>query len=73
MPMRIVQVVHQFLPRHLAGTEVYTYSLARELSRRHQVWVYTREDGFFSEELQEEDAAYDGLPIRRVYFNLQGL
>jgi glycosyltransferase involved in cell wall biosynthesis len=71
--MRIVQVVHQFLPRHLAGTEVYTYSLARELSRRHQVWVYTREDGFFSEELQEEDAAYDGLPIRRVYFNLQGL
>jgi len=71
--MRIIQVVHQFLPQHLAGTEVYTYNLAQELSQRHQVWIYCREDGCFSEELHEEDTAYDGIPLRRVYFNLHGL
>ena len=70
--MRIIQVVHYFLPRHLAGTEVYTYSLSRELNRRHEVYIYCREDGFFDEELREVDEVYDGLPIRRVYFNLIG-
>jgi glycosyltransferase involved in cell wall biosynthesis len=73
--MRIIQVVHQFLPRHLAGTEVYTYNLAKELSQRHQVWVYTREDSPIPEEPHETDEVYDGLPVRRVYFNppnLQG-
>lgn len=70
--MRIVQVVHWFLPRHLAGTEIYTYSLARELSKRHEVYIYCREDGFFDQELRETDEVYDGLPVRRVYFNLLG-
>lgn len=70
--MRIVQVVHWFLPRHLAGTEIYTYSLARELSKRHEVHIYCREDGFFDQELRETDEVYDGLPVRRVYFNLLG-
>jgi len=71
--MRIIQVVHQFLPRHLAGTEVYTYNLAQELSQRHQVWIYTREDSPIPEEPHETDEVYDGLPVRRVYFNPPGL
>ena len=75
--MRIIQVVHQFLPQHLAGTEVYTYNLSQELSQRHQVWIYTREDSPIPdpEEPHETDEVYDGLPVRRVYFNppnLQG-
>jgi glycosyltransferase involved in cell wall biosynthesis len=70
--VRIVQVVHWFLPQHLAGTEIYTYSLAQELSERHEVHIYCREDGFFDQELHETDELYDGLPVRRVYFNLLG-
>ena len=70
--MRIVQVLHYFLPRHLAGTEIYTYNLSSELSKRHKVYIYCREDGFFQREFHEADEAYRGLPVRRVYFNLMG-
>ncbi|MFQ6117416.1 MAG: glycosyltransferase family 4 protein, partial [Candidatus Bipolaricaulia bacterium] len=48
------------------------YSLARELSRRHEVHIYCREDGFFDQELREVDEVYHGLPVRRIYFNLVG-
>jgi len=71
--MRIVQVIHWFLPRHVAGTEIYTYSLARELNKRHEVHIYCREDGFLDRELHETDEVYEDLPVRRIYFNLIGL
>jgi len=71
--MRITQVIHWFLPRHLAGTEIYTYSLAQELSKRHEVHIYCREDGFLDRKFHETDDVYEGLPVRRVYFNLIGL
>ena len=68
--MKILFVVHQFLPRHLAGTEVYTYCLARSLKDRgHEVSIYTRENGFFDEALRNESTQYDGLNIKTVYFN----
>jgi len=35
--MRILQVVHDFLPRHVAGVEVYTDHLCRGLARDHDV------------------------------------
>ena len=70
--MRIIQVLHQFLPRAIAGTEIYTYNLSAELSKRHEVYVYCREDGFFEREFHEIDDTYKGLPVRRVYFNLIG-
>jgi hypothetical protein len=35
--MRILQVVHDFLPRHVAGVEVYTDQLCRGLARDHDV------------------------------------
>ena len=42
--MKILMPVHFFLPDHSAGTEVYTYNLARELqSRGHTVEVFCTE------------------------------
>jgi len=38
--IRILQVVHGFPPKNLAGTEIYTYFLSKELSRRHDVHVF---------------------------------
>jgi len=32
--MKIMYLVHQFLPSAFAGTEIYTYDLAKEMSRR---------------------------------------
>jgi len=41
--MRILHLVHQYLPDHVGGTELYTHWLAREQARRgHQVSVFHR-------------------------------
>ena len=40
--MKILQVVHNFLPYSYAGTEIYTYNLSKELSKRHKVFVFHR-------------------------------
>ena len=37
--MRILQVIHDFLPHHAAGSELYTFYLAKELQKRHSVYV----------------------------------
>lgn len=72
--MKIAQVVHYFLPLHIAGTEVYTYTLSKALlSRGHRVRIYTKEDGFFDQEFAETETTYDNLPVRTVYFNRRGL
>lgn len=67
--MRILQVLHWFLPQHTAGSEVYTYQLARELAQRHEVALYCREEGHPERELAAKDDAYAGLPVHRVYCN----
>lgn len=40
--MRILQVVHSLPFLNQAGTEVYTYNLSLELSKRHQVYIFSR-------------------------------
>ncbi len=40
--MKILQVVHGFPPHNVAGTEIYTYSLARELSKKNKVYIFHR-------------------------------
>ena len=68
--MNILLVVHDFLPNHLAGTELYTYNLARALKDNgHEVSVYTCEFGDFEEKLREEDAQYNHITVKKVYFN----
>ena len=43
--MRVLQVVHRFTPHSIGGTEVYTDTLAKELSHRgHRVSVFCRRD-----------------------------
>jgi glycosyltransferase involved in cell wall biosynthesis len=38
--MRILQVIHDFLPKHRAGAEIYTDNLCRELAARHKVHLF---------------------------------
>lgn len=41
--MRVLQLVHQYLPEHVGGTELYTQSVARMLARSgHEVGVFYR-------------------------------
>ena len=51
---KILLTVHQFFPQYAAGTEVLTYSVARELMKRgHIVHVLTGHPG--RADLREED------------------
>jgi glycosyltransferase involved in cell wall biosynthesis len=37
--MRILHAIHDFLPRHRAGSEIYAFELCRELEKNHHVTV----------------------------------
>ncbi len=41
--MKILYIIHDFLPRHQAGAEIYTHLLARELSKKHEVLLFFTE------------------------------
>lgn len=58
--MKLLQVVHQFPPRHVAGTEVYVESLSRALvGRGHRVAV------FYGNRTPGEETR-DGMRLRAV-------
>ncbi len=64
--MRILQVVHQFPPTKIGGTEIYTQDLARELARRgHEVTVFHHE-AVVTDQPFSEERAFDGVRIHRV-------
>jgi glycosyltransferase involved in cell wall biosynthesis len=68
--MRILQVVHDFLPHSVAGVEVYTLELSLELVRRgHDVTILhaTRGPGQTQYDLAEGEV--QGLPVRRMVQN----
>lgn len=41
--MKILYIIHDFLPKHQAGAEIYTYLLAKELSKKHDVCLFFTE------------------------------
>jgi len=66
---RIVQVVHNFLPGHLYGTENYTYHLSKELQKIGKVYIFCREEKDSFGKDFSKDELFDGLLVRRLYFN----
>ncbi|HNR12731.1 MAG TPA: glycosyltransferase family 4 protein [Thermodesulfobacteriota bacterium] len=70
--MKILYILHKFLPRYFSGTEIYTYSLCREMQRRgHDVLVFCAEDvdAGPDDRIRATDDAYDGIPVHRIFFN----
>ena len=41
--MRVLYAIHDFLPRHRAGSEIYAFELARELSHGSEVFILAAE------------------------------
>lgn len=64
--MRILYLVHQYLPRHKAGTEIYTHSLAKAMSARHECLVYTHEPALDGGEAPFVEDSFEGVRVRRV-------
>ncbi len=68
--MRILFVVHQFLPRHAAGTEIYTYHLARGLAARgHDAHLFFTELRPEREQYELTRGEYGGLSYHEAVHN----
>jgi len=72
IPMKIIYVLHRFMPRFFSGTEVYTYQLAQEMRQRgHEVQIFCADEvkkGPDSKIIGQEDE-YNGLKVHRINFN----
>jgi len=65
--MKIALVVHQFLPRHRTGTELYGHHLARAFQALgHEPRVFCYEEGA-RPFLGVRDDEEQGVPVRRVF------
>ena len=62
--MRILQVIHGYPPHYMAGSEVYTYNLARELAKSNEVFVFCRFEDKSLPLYQITDSVSDGVNIR---------
>ena len=68
--MKILVIVHQFLPKHGAGSEYYTYYLAKELQKRgHDVHLYFTEIDHDRPHADLRTGEYDGLPFHEAVNN----
>lgn len=68
--MKILFVVHQFLPGHQAGTELYAYWLAKALQRAgHDARLFFTEIHPDRQPYEWSRGTYDGLPFYEAVHN----
>lgn len=47
--MHILKIIHGYPPNYNAGSEVYSQSICNELSKRHKISVFTREENPYAQ------------------------
>lgn len=68
--MRVLQVIHDFLPNHQAGSELYCYHLSKALQRRgHEVRLFFSEIDHERPAFSTRRGDYDGLPFVEIVNN----
>lgn len=68
--VRILQVIHDFLPDHRAGSEIYTYHLSQALAARgHDVRLLFTEKRPERPQFEVTAGVYDGLPFHEIVYN----
>lgn len=68
--MRILLVIHDYLPLHAAGSEIYTAHLARALADAgHEVSVFTCEERRDLEQWSLIERTFDGIPVFEAIYN----
>jgi glycosyltransferase involved in cell wall biosynthesis len=70
--MRILHAIHDFLPRHAAGSEIYAFQLCRELAKRHDVRVLAAEYDPARAHGSLTWRVHDGLPVIELVNNWEG-
>lgn len=69
--MKIILVVHTFLPKYLGGTEVCTYELAKEYTKLgHKVVIFCSDPLSHNDHLQMFESYYQGIKIYTVPKNI---
>ena len=64
---KILKVIHGFPPYFMAGSEVYSHTLCKELVKMgHQVFVFTRIENEFKAPYVVIDETMDSMSIRRI-------
>jgi len=64
--LKILVVVHGFPPYYMAGSEVYTFNKCIELSKEHDVIVFTRIEDEFQKSYNIIESIENGVKIIRV-------
>ena len=67
--MRILHAIHDFLPRHRAGSELYAYELCRALAAEHDVTVLCADFDPSRPHGRVDWRVHDGLPVVEVVNN----
>ncbi|ALM21988.1 hypothetical protein AAT17_12470 [Nonlabens sp. MIC269] len=50
--MHILKIIHGYPPLYNAGSEVYSKTIVKELSKKHKVSVFTREENIYAPDFQ---------------------
>ena len=66
--MRLLHAIHDFLPRHRAGSEIYALALGRALARRHHVTILCA-DTTRRAPTARAWRVQDGLPVVEIVNN----
>ncbi len=69
--MKILLVTHTFLPNYVGGTEVYTYELAKTLSKNHEVVIFTTEPLDKNGDYEIKADEYYGITVYRLRKNIK--
>ncbi len=69
--MKILYVTHSFPPHHWRGTEIYTFELAREMKKSHEVRVLYMVDEDTGPKAELRKAEYQGIPLIQVVKRLK--
>src|SRR5258705_3985634 len=69
--MRALHVIHDFLPRHTAGSQLYCAYLARELHTRHDVALLFTEVDHTRPQYEMRQTVRSGIDCYEVIHNHQ--
>ena len=64
--MRVLHAIHDFLPRHRAGSELYAEALGREQQKRHEVAVLCAEYDDLRKHGSVVEREHAGLPVFEI-------
>ncbi|MBQ3676639.1 MAG: glycosyltransferase [Bacteroidales bacterium] len=64
--MKVLLVIHGYPPYYMAGSEVYTYNLARQLAKTNEVYVFCRFEDKTKPLYSSFDKTSEGVNVRYI-------